>query len=487
MPIGSAVPDMRMTLGRPKTTSSIGMMCRPGIQPPRWAAQAIARAAGRLSRTLGRGGGTTVPGVVMLGLRPRAAEELRGRLARGSIAISATNGKTTTARLIDAAATQAGCSTIANTAGSNLLSGVTAALLDGRDDTQLGVFEVDEAALPAVVDQIRPHVVVLMNLFRDQLDRYGELETLVARWSAMVGELDPTTTLVLNADDPAIAFLGHGRPKTVYFGLDVPQLGRGTLAHAADSTHCPRCDESLDYELIAIGHMGHWRCPACGLEQPRPAVLGTNVQLDRLDGFRLDVATPRGALNATVALPGLHNAYNAVAAVAAAQALDLPDGAILDALATTQAAFGRGERIVIDGRELLLLLAKNPAGANENIRSALLAEGDLHMMVFLNDRTADGQDVSWIWDVDYEPLFERLASLTISGDRAHDLALRFVYGGMSPDRMIVEPDVHAAVDVALAAAPAGATIHALPTYTAMLDLRADLVDRGVTHDFWDER
>ena len=401
--------------------------------------------------------------------------------------ISATNGKTTTARLVDAAATGAGWSTIANTAGSNLLSGVTAALLDGRDDTRLGVFEVDEAALPAVVDQVRPHVVVLMNLFRDQLDRYGELETLVARWRDMVDELGPGTTLVLNADDPAVAFLGHDRPDTVYFGLDVPQLGRETLAHAADSTRCPRCNEALDYELIAIGHMGHWRCPACGLGRPRPAVLATNVTLDRLDGFTLDVATPRGNLSATVALPGLHNAYNACAAVASAQALDLPDEAIVDALATTQAAFGRGERIVIDDRELLLLLAKNPAGANENVRAALLAEGDLHVMVYLNDRTADGQDVSWIWDVDYEPLFDRLGSLTISGDRAHDLALRFVYGGMSPERIVVEPNVHAAVDIALTAAPAGATIHALPTYTAMLDLRADLVHRGVTHDFWDDR
>lgn len=449
-------------------------------------AQFVARAAGQLSRRLGRGGGTTLPGVVLLKLRPRAAEELAQRLTRGSIAISATNGKTTTARLIRSATDAAGWPSVANTAGSNLLRGVTAALLDAAPDAELGVFEVDEAALPSVVDQVEPRVLLLMNLFRDQLDRYGELETLVAKWRELTATQSDDTTLVLNADDPAVAYLGHGRSNVLYFGVDAADLGRDELAHSADSTHCPRCDAPLEYSLIAIGHMGHWRCPQCGLQRPTPTVTATAVTLRGLDGFDIAVSTPAGTVDATVALPGLHNAYNATAAVACAIALSVPINHIGPALERTQAAFGRGERIAIDERQLMLLLAKNPTGANENVRAALLDDSSLHVMVFLNDRAADGQDVSWIWDVDYEPMFDRIASLTLSGDRAHDLALRFVYGGFDQNRLHVEPDVHAALNHALAAAPAGSTIYALPTYTAMLELRSDLVGRGVTHAFWED-
>ncbi len=427
-----------------------------------------------------------MPGVVLLKLRPRGAEELAQRLNRGSIAISATNGKTTTARLIRSTTDGAGWTSVANTAGANLLPGVAAALLTGDTDAELGVFEVDEAALPAVVDQVQPGVLLLMNLFRDQLDRYGELETLVSTWQELVDTLAPTTRLILNADDPAVAYLGHGRANVEYFGLDAPGIGRDRLAHAADSTRCPRCDTALDYSLITIGHMGHWRCPDCDLARPTPSVFATKVTLHGLDGLDLEVTTPSGEVSADVSLPGLHNAYNATAAVAAALALDVPVDGLSSALASTEAAFGRGERIAVNGRELMLLLAKNPVGANENISAAMLDDGALHVLVLLNDRTADGQDVSWIWDVDYEPLFERLASLTLGGTRAHDLALRFIYGGFDADRIHVEPNVHDALDHALAQAPPGGTVYALPTYTAMLDLRADLVDRGVTHQFWED-
>jgi len=449
-------------------------------------AQFVARAAGSLSRRLGRGGGTSVPGVVLLKLRPRAAQELAEGLSRGSIAISATNGKTTTARLIRSTTDAARWPSVANTAGANLLPGVTSALLGGESNAELGVFEVDEAALPAVADQVQPRVLLLMNLFRDQLDRYGELETLVSTWQLLVDGLDDTTQLVLNADDPAVAYLGHGRDNVEYFGVDDPDSGRDKLPHAADSTRCPRCDEALEYTLITIGHMGHWRCPACGLERPTPSITATDVSLHGLEGFDLVVATESGAVSANVGLPGLHNAYNATAAVAAAVTLQVPLDVIGPALESTGAAFGRGERLAIDGRELMLMLAKNPVGANENVRSALLAKGDLHVLVLLNDLTADGQDVSWIWDVDYEPLFDRLASLTVGGTRGHDLALRFAYGGLDPDRLHVEPVIRDALDHALNAAPAGATVYALPTYTAMLELRADLVARGVTHEFWED-
>lgn len=448
-------------------------------------AQMVARASGRVSRLLGRGGGTTLPGVVLLKLRPRAAAELADELSDGSVAVSATNGKTTTARLVRSAVDAAGIDSLANTAGSNLLRGVTAALLEGADDADLAILEVDEAALPSVVDQVRPRVIALMNLFRDQLDRYGELETLVTTWRTML-DTAGDATLVLNADDPAVAHLGFGRDDVVYFGVDDVSIDRGTRAHAADSTHCPRCDAALDYSVIGIGHMGHWSCPNCELARPSAEVRATTVHIDGVDGVDLVIDTPEGQVRTRLGLPGLHNAYNATAAVAVALALGIPVDVLADALASTDAAFGRGERVTLSQRELVLLLAKNPAGANENVRAACSHRGDLHVLAFLNDRTADGQDVSWIWDVDYEPLFEHAASVTLSGDRAHDLALRFVYGGFPQDRIVVQPDTTAAVDAAITASDEGDTIFVLPTYTAMLDLRADLVRRGVTHDFWED-
>ncbi len=455
-------------------------------------AQLIAIGAGWLSRRTGRGGGTSLPGMVLLRLRPRAAEELSGDLTRGAVAISATNGKTTTARLVRSILDAEELAVVANSAGANLLTGVTAALLEASRDrsarpAEIGLFEVDEAALPAVADQVHPSVIVLMNLFRDQLDRYGELETLVARWRTMIASLDTTTTLVLNADDPATAVLGHGRDRVLTFGVDDPGVDRHTVSHAADSTHCPRCDEPLVYDLVTIGHQGHWRCPSCGLRRPTPDIAATVVTLDGVDGLTLSARTPGGPVEARVALPGLHNAYNVLAALGTAIALGLDIVDAAAALAHTRAAFGRAEHVEIDGRRLVLLLAKNPAGANENIRTVLTDPKPVHVMVMLNDRTADGRDVSWIWDVDHEPLFDHLAHLVVAGDRAEDLALRFRYGGLASDHIDVVRDPARALDALVAATPVGGTAYVLPTYTAMLDLRAELVRRGVAQAFWEDQ
>lgn len=453
-------------------------------------ALAIARAAGGLSRRLGRGGGTSLPGKVLLRMRPEAVAALGAGLPRGAAVISATNGKTTTARLVAACLRDAGWAAVSNPAGANLLTGVATALLDARGRSprpQVGLFEVDEAALPEVVRQLRPRVVVLMNLFRDQLDRYGELELLAERWDAMVARLPAATTVVANADDPALAPLAAGRAGSLTFGLDDPAVALPGLPHAADSTRCRACRRALSYEVVTLGHLGRWACAECGARRPTPDVRATRVTLHGARGTGVRIATPAGAVEAELPLPGVHNAYNATAAVAAALALGVPIASVVRGLGAAEAAFGRAERVRIDGRELVLLLAKNPTGANETVRTVLLDPGPLHLLVALNDRTADGHDVSWIWDVDYEPLLPRIAALTLTGDRAHDMALRFRYAGLDPARMRVEPDPEAALGAALAGAPAGGTLYALPTYTAMLGLREVLVRRGVAEAFWRER
>lgn len=450
---------------------------RPGVI-------ALARSAGRLSRRLGRGGGTSLPGNLLLRIEPGAAGALARGLAAGSVLISATNGKTTTTRMLATCLSAAGHRLVSNTAGANLMSGITTALLEG-DDADMGLFEVDEAALPAVAGQLGPRAVVLMNLFRDQLDRYGELESLAENWDLMVQGLDPTALLVVNADDPAVAGLGEAHPGRLTFGIeDIP--GERELPHAADSTRCRRCDSPLEYSAVTIAHMGHWSCPRCGHSRPTPDVRASAVTLDGMRGQSVVIEAEGARIEATLPLAGLHNTYNATAAAAAALSLGVSAEAIGTALSARTAAFGRGEVVAIDGRELVLLLAKNPAGANENVHTLLLDDEPLDLLILLNDRAADGRDVSWIWDVDYELLAPRVHTLTLSGDRAWDLALRFRYSGLPSERMTVIPQTARALDAGLAQTPEGGRLHVLPTYTALLELRARLRRRGVVNAFWQD-
>ena len=461
-------------------------MRKPSL-PPGLAAGA-ARGAGRLSRKLGQGGGTTLPGLVLTRLRPEATAEMALAVPDGVILISGTNGKTTTARLVRAALDAAGAKVAANTAGSNLERGVATALLNA-DGAEVALFEVDEAALPGIAQQTRPRVVTLMNLFRDQLDRYGELEHIVERWQEAVADLDPASTVIYNADDPAVAEIAAGHPNTVSYGIEDSRVGRDKLPHAADTTECRSCGTPLHYEMVTIAHLGRWSCRECGLARVQPDVQATRVELHGLDGQRLAMATPEGPMELSLRLPGMHNTYNAVAATATALALGLAPEAIGPALAKRESAFGRAERTPIGTRRVTTLLAKNPAGANENIRTMLLEDCPLHLLVLLNDRTADGQDVSWIWDVDYEFLLEddRLASLTLGGDRAYDMALRFRYAGFDADRLSVVPSVSAALDAALRACGADGDLYVMPTYTALLELQSVLAGRGLVPAFWEDK
>lgn len=443
---------------------------------------ALARTAGRLSRRLGRGGGTSLPGNLLLRVEPGAAGKLAADLSAGSVLVSATNGKTTTTRMLSACLRDAGHQLVTNTAGANLMSGITTALLE-RGDADMGLFEVDEAALAEVAGQLGARALLLMNLFRDQLDRYGELEALADNWDAMVDRIHPDTALIVNADDPAVAGLGEDHPGRVTFGIDdVP--GDRELPHAADSTRCRRCDGPLEYAAVTIAHMGHWTCPRCGQARPTPDVRATSVTLDGMRGQRIVIESEGARIEAELPLAGLHNTYNATAAAATALSLGVPATVIGPALSARAAAFGRGEVVPVDGRELVLLLAKNPAGANENVHTLLLDDAPLDLLILLNDRAADGRDISWIWDVDYELLVPHVRSLTVSGDRAWDLALRFRYSGLPPERMVVIPEVARALDAALTLAPESGRLHVLPTYTALLDLRGRLRRRGVVDAFW---
>jgi lipid II isoglutaminyl synthase (glutamine-hydrolysing) len=444
---------------------------------------AVARAAGRLSRLAGAGGGTTVPGKLLWKLDPGAIDRLATRLAHGSALISATNGKTTTSAM--AAEILGDRYRLAhNSSGANLVSGVASTLLDSGG-ADLGLFEVDEAALPEVAARVRPRVLCLGNLFRDQLDRYGELEHVAERWREAVRVLPSTAGLVVNADDPQVGDLARERPDAVTFGVDDPAQARPALQHAADSKYCVRCGTPYEYAAAYLGHLGDYRCPACGHARPELVVRARDVRLRGLDGAGFVLVTPESERQVDLSVPGLYNVYNALAAASLARALGAPLDEIASGLGRFSAAFGRFERIAVGERRLLMLLIKNPAGANEAVRTIVDGGVPATVVIALNDGIADGRDVSWIWDVDFEPLLDGLQRLVATGDRAAELGLRFKYAGLDPGAIEVEPSLERALDRGLELTPADGELVVLPTYTAMLALRKVVSERGFVRPYWE--
>ena len=416
-------------------------------------------------------------------LDPGAIDALAKRLPQGAAVISATNGKTTTTAM--AAEILASRHALAwNSSGANLVSGVASTLLTQRD-AELGLLEVDEGTLPEVVRRVRPRAVLLGNLFRDQLDRYGELEHVADRWRAATAELPDGTALIVNGDDPQVGDLARGHAGAIAFGIDDPRHSRPALQHAADSRYCVACGTPYEFATAYVGHLGDYRCPACGHARPTLQVRAREIELDGLRGASFDLETPAGKTRVRLPLPGLYNVYNALGAAALAEVLGASLEEIRAGLERFGAAFGRFERIAAGDKSILLLLIKNPAGANEIVRTLEEAGTPSLLLLALNDAIADGKDVSWIWDVDFEPLLAGAERLVVSGDRAAELGLRCVYGGFPQEALEVEPDLAAALDRGLALTPAGGELVVLPTYTAMLALQRIVTERGLARPYWE--
>jgi lipid II isoglutaminyl synthase (glutamine-hydrolysing) len=517
---------------------------------------ALARAVGALSRMRG-GGATSVPGKVLMRLDPDAIGVLGARLTSGSVLVSATNGKTTTAAMTAGILARAGVSVVHNRTGANMAGGIASTLLEAARPRkamagELGLFEVDELWLQRIAAQLRPRAILLSNLFRDQLDRYGELETIAERWAAATDRSSADASaasqarLVLNADDPLIADLGRGREESVlYFGVEEHSLALPGMAHAADAKHCRRCGAPYVFEAIYLGHLGHYHCPSCGQTRPMPAVSATQVTLEGVRAARFVLHTPIGEAEVALKLPGLYNVYNALAAAALAYELEVPLANIVAGLQGSRAAFGRAETVILrpppaqpptlaravesglpapGGRELRIMLIKNPAGANEVLRTLMLEPGEHDLLGVLNDGIADGRDVSWIWDADFELLAGRVRRVTCAGTRAPELAVRLKYAGIDPKRIRVQAELAGALASAAADRPESpgapslqatdfprdaeslqaigfprdaeslqdvkfprgdtTPLYALPTYTAMLSLRELLVARGELDNAW---
>lgn len=505
------------------------------------------RAAGALSRRLHLGGGTSITGVIAQSIYPDIVGHLAIQLEYGSIMVTGTNGKTTTSGFIAAILSDAGLRVWRNKEGSNLMRGLAGALVirahpNGRlrrAGRAISIFETDEAVVPQVVGVAPPRVAVFTNLFRDQLDRYGEVDTVAARWREAIKMLPDSTTLVLNADDPTIAHLGESFTGSVlYFGVDDPWLDLAAQDSSSkrhqviDTRTCPHCGGDYTYTLRFYSHMGHYSCPNCGLTRPQPAVRATKVHTDSFDRLRIEVETPSTRGEVVIPLPGLYNVYNALAAITAAQALQLPWDAIVSGIEQYKPAFGRGERVHAEGRTVRLLLAKNPTGFNEVLRTLFNEGTPRHVLFVLNDNIADGRDISWIWDVDFERAVNLTKTLVVAGTRALDLALRLKYASIDQAQMTIvapaplraarqvskagaqfigfhrkprreEADEQAlkssttpapitgygiaeALDVAIRQTPEGETLFIVPTYTGLLEIHRELERRGLTPHYWEE-
>ncbi|GIW12326.1 MAG: hypothetical protein KatS3mg061_3383 [Dehalococcoidia bacterium] len=454
------------------------------------AAVLAARGTARLLQLAGRGG-TALPGLLAERLAPELVAEQARRLGRGVVLVTGTNGKTTTATLLAGALRAGGLRPLHNAEGANLMRGLAAAiaaaaswkgtLAGGR--RAIGVFEVDEAVAPLAARCCQPRVVVFTNLFRDQLDRYAELDTVAARWQELAAAAGGAT-LVVNADDPLVGALPPppgGR--VVRYGIADPAIATSEPG-PADSIWCPRCGAQLVFRTVWFAHLGDYACPRCSYQRPPLEVAAVAVQPQGWHGTALRVAHGEREQEFFLPLPGVYNVANALGALAAALALGVPLAVACRALSRATPAFGRGERVTLAGRNVVVLLVKNPAGFTQALRTVMAAERCPALLLALNDRIADGRDVSWIWDADFEQLAGRAGALTVSGDRAAELALRLKYAGVAQPVTIV-PDPARALDRALAQGTG--TLYVLPTYTALLELHTRIARRAGRARFWERQ
>jgi UDP-N-acetylmuramyl tripeptide synthase len=465
-------------------------------------ARPIAALARIISRLTGREG-AALPGKVLLTLSPAALATMARagrRRGRRIVLVSATNGKTTTTALLVELLRASGLDVVTNVTGANLRSGIATTLLQAGRGGDIAVLETDEATLPLVAPDLEPDMIVLGNLFRDQLDRFGELEVLADRWRDTLAALDASkVTVVYNTDDPLISSLVDDHveratrevARVLPFGLRDASVAQDGLPHAADSRFCRRCGHALDYEHSWVGHLGAWHCPSCGARPLAAETFADEIVLDGLAATSMDVRFDGGDVRVRLPIPGLYNVYNAVAAIAAAEALVGFDDEqlIAETIAAAAPAFGRFERIPVpSGGTITLLLVKNPTGLNEVVRTLVESGVELTATLFaLNDGIADGRDTSWIWDADLEPLLERAGAMVVTGDRAAEFGLRAVYGGLDPDGVLLEPDLEQGMYRVLERArefTEHGHAYALVTYTAMLRMRAVIAAQGWARAYW---
>lgn len=446
----------------------------------------LCKALRLISRVLNRGG-TAMPGRFALKVCP----DLLGRLAKDvkTVAVTGTNGKTTSARMIEEAFADEGRSYFANRSGANLISGITTEFvmnctLTGKPKKEYAVIECDEAAAVRVFPQLKPEVIVVTNLFRDQLDRYGEVtHTLENIRRAISGT--PDSLLCLNADCSLTASLALDLPNKVrWFGIEKGAAASHGKTELSDASHCIRCKTEYEYDYISYGHLGGFRCPKCGYARHKADYAVTDIVEQGINGSTVVMDMDGEKRIVSINLPAMYNIYNAVGAAAAINAMGMDREAALKALGRFKCGFGRMEQFDLGGGTKMMLV-KNPAGCNQVIDFLQNVKEKFILVICLNDRAADGTDISWIWDADFEGLAAlggRLQRVIVCGDRAEDMRVRVKYAGIDDGFIETQRDYAALVEqIGSQTLP----VFIMPTYTAMLELREHVIRRCGGSEFWE--
>ncbi|MCL4366457.1 MurT ligase domain-containing protein [Patescibacteria group bacterium] len=412
-----------------------------------------------LIRFLKIGGGSAAPGLYSLRIDPNLVENLAKQIPKNVI-ITGTNGKTTTAKMLSHFAKSTGLKVIRNHTGSNLERGIASTLIQDSSlhlrgvklNYDLGIWELDEAAFNNLAPKLKPDLIVFLNVFRDQLDRYGEIDSVVKKWGQTLQKIPAETLVLINGDDINTVKLARDfRGKVKKFGVkDYKIMGEGT--------HHLKEKENLDFEA-------------------------RNVKLDGLKCSSFSLFINHQSLLINLPLPGLYHIYDALAALASASLLNLPVQQFTNTLKNYSPAFGRVEKLPFG----YIFLIKNPAGATqvfETIAPNIKTKDTL--LLALNDNLADGTDVSWIWDAKFEHLrpTDNEQRIICSGNRAYDLALRLKYAGIEPEMITCEPDLQSALNKAKTNLKGN--LFVLPTYTAMLELQSILAKSGIKKNYWEE-
>jgi UDP-N-acetylmuramyl tripeptide synthase len=408
--------------------------------------------------------------------------------------ITGSNGKTTTARMIAAIAEASGQRVSQNRTGSNLLQGVTSVVVNfadifGRMDSDVLLFEIDEATIPLAVPEIQPDVVVITNIFRDQLDRYGELYSVARTLNKMLESLPETATILLNGNDPQVANFGeNARARRIFFGLETTEIGTPVPEQSADIIRCIHCNSDLVYEVAYMSHLGIYRCPNCGYTLPKLDIAATSVQLaaDGESPTHVQLRTPQGEMTLELPLPGLHNVYNAAAAIGAAMAATFTMDKVQSALSNLRPAFGRLEKIQAGDKTIYLTFVKNPTSFNLMLRLIAQHQGQKHLLLAASHTVVDGEDFAWLWDVELEEIADTILDAVCSGNKPEELVMRLKYAEVPTERITLIADREAALDAALKHVEPGGTLYILSSYTPTHELRKIMQKRGWVKHFWEE-
>jgi len=468
---------------------------RQGLERARLA---FAISAGKLAGVSGRllhiGGGSSLPGMIARRIDPNILKSVIGASTARKIVITGSNGKTTTARMTAAFADASGRKVSQNRTGSNLLQGVTSVAVNFADifgnlHSDVLLFEVDEGTIPRAVPEIQPDVVVITNIFRDQLDRYGELYSVARALNTMLEQLPESATILLNGNDPQVANFGlNAKAKRLFFGLETTEVGTPVPEQSADIIRCVRCNSDLEYQVAYMSHLGIYRCPNCGYTLPKLDIAATAVKLaaDGTGPTQITLRTPQGELQLSIPLPGLHNVYNTAAAIGAAMAAGFDLNKAQEGLSHIRPAFGRLEKIQAEDKTIYLTFVKNPTSFNLMLRLIAQHPGKKHMLMAFSHTVVDGEDFAWLWDVDFEEVAPDILDTICSGNKAEEIVMRLKYAGVPASKLTTMPEREVALNAALKNVEPGGTLYIMSGYTPTQELRRLMAKRGWVKQYWEE-